>query len=317
MNKREFLEKMALGGAAAFTLPHISSAAAPQQINREPMSMHVFSKHLQFLDYERMAETAAEIGFDGVDLTVRPGGHVLPENVKRDLPKAVAAIRKQGLQCSMITTRLNSPDGKVNQQVLDAAADQGIRYFRTDYFRYPDQADVPAFLQNCQDSLKKLADESEKRGLYASYQNHAGSHYMGAPVWDIAGILRKINSQHLGSQYDIRHATVEGGQAWPIGLNYIHPHINTLVMKDFVWEKREGRWRVVNTPIGDGMVNFPAYFKQLKALNVTAPVSVHFEYPMPEEDDNLSEKQKLEQTQMVMKKDLDKIRQYMKEAGLV
>ncbi|MFP4093330.1 MAG: sugar phosphate isomerase/epimerase family protein [Cyclobacteriaceae bacterium] len=317
MNKREFLEKMALGGAAAFTLPHISSAAAPQQINREPMSMHVFSKHLQFLDYERMAETAAEIGFDGVDLTVRPGGHVLPENVKRDLPKAVAAIRKQGLQCSMITTRLNSPDGKVNQQVLDAAADQGIRYFRTDYFRYPDQADVPAFLQNCQDTLKKLADESEKRGLYASYQNHAGSHYMGAPVWDIAGILRKINSQHLGSQYDIRHATVEGGQAWPIGLNYIHPHINTLVMKDFVWEKREGRWRVVNTPIGDGMVNFPAYFKQLKALNVTAPVSVHFEYPMPEEDDNLSEKQKLEQTQMVMKKDLDKIRQYMKEAGLV
>ncbi|MFP4291166.1 MAG: sugar phosphate isomerase/epimerase family protein [Cyclobacteriaceae bacterium] len=317
MNKREFLEKMALGGAAAFTLPHISSAAAPQQINREPMSMHVFSKHLQFLDYERMAETAAEIGFDGVDLTVRPGGHVLPENVKRDLPKAVAAIRKQGLQCSMITTRLNSPDGKVNQQVLDAAADQGIRYFRTDYFRYPDQADVPAFLQNCQDTLKKLADESEKRGLYASYQNHAGSHYMGAPVWDIAGILRKINSQHLGSQYDIRHATVEGGQAWPIGLNYIHPHINTLVMKDFVWEKREGRWRVANTPIGDGMVNFPAYFKQLKALNVTAPVSVHFEYPMPEEDDNLSEKQKLEQTQMVMKKDLDKIRQYMKEAGLV
>ncbi|MFP4340179.1 MAG: sugar phosphate isomerase/epimerase family protein [Cyclobacteriaceae bacterium] len=317
MNKREFLEKMALGGAAAFTIPHISSAAAPQQINREPMSMHVFSKHLQFLDYERMAETAAEIGFDGVDLTVRPGGHVLPENVKRDLPKAVAAIRKQGLQCSMITTRLNSPDGKVNQQVLDAAADQGIRYFRTDYFRYPDQADVPAFLQNCQDTLKKLADESEKRGLYASYQNHAGSHYMGAPVWDIAGILRKINSQHLGSQYDIRHATVEGGQAWPIGLNYIHPHINTLVMKDFVWEKREGRWRVANTPIGDGMVNFPAYFKQLKALNVTAPVSVHFEYPMPEEDDNLSEKQKLEQTQMVMKKDLDKIRQYMKEAGLV
>jgi sugar phosphate isomerase/epimerase len=317
MNKREFLEKMALGGAAAFALPHISYSASPRQVNKEPMSIHVFSKHLQFLDYDEMAETAAEIGFDGVDLTVRPGGHVLPENVQRDLPKAIAAIQKQGLQSIMMTSRLNSVEPKVNRQVLDAAADQGIKYYRTDYFRYPENADVPAFLQQCRDTLSKLADYSADKELFASYQNHAGSRYMGAPVWDIAGILHEINSPHLGSQYDIRHATVEGGQAWPIGLNYIHPHINTLVMKDFVWEKRDSRWQVVNTPIGEGMVDFPAYFKQLKALKLTAPISVHFEYPMPEENDSLSEQQKLEQTKQVMKKDLDKIRQYLKEAGLV
>lgn len=318
MNKRDFLEKLALGGAAAFALPQVSfSAAAPLRTKREPMSIHVFSKHLQFLGYEEMAETAAEIGFDGVDLTVRPGGHVLPENVSRDLPKAIAAIQKQGLQSSLMTTRLNSSEGKINQQVLDAAADQGIKYYRTSYFRYPDQADVPAFLQNCQDTLKKLADYSEKKNLFASYQNHAGSRYMGAPVWDLARILHEIDSPHLGSQYDIRHATVEGGQAWPIGLNYIHPHINTLVMKDFVWEKRDGRWRVVNTPIGEGMVDFPAYMKQLKALNVTAPISMHYEYAMPEGDDSFTEKQKLEQTKKVMKRDLERVRRYLKDAGLV
>lgn len=317
MNKRDFLERLALGGAAALALPQLSYSAAPRNTRKEPISIHVFSKHLQFLGYDEMAETAAEIGFDGVDLTVRPGGHVLPENVQRDLPKAITAIQKHGLQSFLMTSRLNSPEGKVNRMVLDAAADQGIKYYRTDYFRYPEKGDVRAFLQDCQNTLKKLSDYSEKKGLHASYQNHAGSRLMGAPVWDIAGILHEINSPHLGSQYDIRHATVEGGQAWPIGLNYIHPHINTLVMKDFVWEKRDGRWRVVNTPIGEGMVDFPAYFKQLKALNLTAPISVHFEYPMPEENDSLTETQKLEQTKQVMKKDLDTIRQYLKEAGLV
>ena len=33
-----------------------------------------------------MAEVVAENGFDGADLTVRPGGQVLPENVEKDLP---------------------------------------------------------------------------------------------------------------------------------------------------------------------------------------------------------------------------------------
>ncbi|HUV12018.1 MAG TPA: sugar phosphate isomerase/epimerase, partial [Acidobacteriota bacterium] len=34
----------------------------------------VFSKHLQWLDFKGVGEFAAKVGFDGVDLTVRPGG---------------------------------------------------------------------------------------------------------------------------------------------------------------------------------------------------------------------------------------------------
>ena len=44
-------------------------------------------------DYNEMSKVVAEMGFDGVDLTVRPQGHVLPERVEADLPKAVEAIR--------------------------------------------------------------------------------------------------------------------------------------------------------------------------------------------------------------------------------
>ena len=53
----------------------------------QPLSINIFSKHLQFLDYQATGEMAAEMGFDGVDLTVRPKGHVFPENVKIGLPK--------------------------------------------------------------------------------------------------------------------------------------------------------------------------------------------------------------------------------------
>jgi len=39
--------------------------------------IHLFSKHLQWLDYEGMSKVAKQIGFDGLDLTVRRKGHVL------------------------------------------------------------------------------------------------------------------------------------------------------------------------------------------------------------------------------------------------
>jgi L-ribulose-5-phosphate 3-epimerase len=36
------------------------------------LKINIFSKHLQFLNYYDLAEAAAEMGFDGIDLTVRP-----------------------------------------------------------------------------------------------------------------------------------------------------------------------------------------------------------------------------------------------------
>ena len=98
-------------GAAGLAL----SGMAPRGVFAESAKLHgrevhVFSKHLQWLDYEAMARAAADIGFDGVDLTVRPGGHVLPENVEVDLPRAVQAVRAKGLKADRITTAIVDPD---------------------------------------------------------------------------------------------------------------------------------------------------------------------------------------------------------------
>ena len=46
------------------------------------LKISVFSKTLHWIeDYQTLTETVAEIGFDGIDLTVRPDGNVLPEKV--------------------------------------------------------------------------------------------------------------------------------------------------------------------------------------------------------------------------------------------
>src|SRR6476646_8203207 len=71
------------------------------------LKIHIFSKHLQFLNYEDMANSAAEMGFDGIDLTVRPNGHVLPERVESDLPRAAEAMKKVNFVPSLMTTSVD------------------------------------------------------------------------------------------------------------------------------------------------------------------------------------------------------------------
>lgn len=53
-----------------------------------------------------MAEITSEMGFIGLDLTVRPRAHVLPERVQDDLPKSVDALLQYELNPSMMTTEV-------------------------------------------------------------------------------------------------------------------------------------------------------------------------------------------------------------------
>ena len=71
-----------------------------------PIALVMFSKMLGEFPVAEAARRIKGLGFEGVDLTVRPGGHVLPERVATDLPEAVKAIRGEGLSVPMITTAI-------------------------------------------------------------------------------------------------------------------------------------------------------------------------------------------------------------------
>jgi len=124
-SRRSFLKVASLASTAVLTgiNPLFAQVASATSSARK---VYVFSKHLQWLDYPEMAATAREIGFDGVDLTVRPNGHVLPERVKEDLPKAVEALKAEGLLADRMTTAITDPDDVLTLDVLETAAKTGV-----------------------------------------------------------------------------------------------------------------------------------------------------------------------------------------------
>ena len=245
----------------------------------DQLSIHIFSKHLQFLDYKTTGEMAAEMGFAGVDLTVRPKGHVLPESVKIDLPKAIADIKSAGSQCKLITTSIESVHNPFDVDIIVTAAKLGVQYYRTGWFKYNEEQTMSASLLYYKKQIETLSLLNKKHGITGYYQNHAGKN-IGASFWEIRKILEAADSKYFGTQYDIRHAVAEGGHSWENGLKLLRPHIKGIVLKDFKWGVVNGKWKPVNVPIGEGMVDFDRYFKLLKKYKLKPPVSLHLEYDL-------------------------------------
>lgn len=278
VSRRSFIKNSSMAVAAApFVSADLLKSTGSQDV---PVpKIHIFSKHLQFLDYNAMSEVAREIGFDGIDLTVRPKGHVLPEKVEDDLPKAVDAMKKAGLAPSLFCTAVESAVNATDVRLLQTAARLGFRYYRMNWYRYPDNQSMPQALDSFADKIGGLARLNKKLGLTGCYQNHAGI-LIGSSIWEVYQLLKKAAPEDMGSQYDIRHATVEGGLSWQNGLNLIMPRIKTIVLKDFIWTQRSGKWITQNVPFGQGMIDWDAYFKILKKNNIRVPFCLHLEYPI-------------------------------------
>jgi sugar phosphate isomerase/epimerase len=275
IHRRDFLLCSSLGFLGSF----IPNVAMPQRVSASNnLPIQIFSKLLHFLDIEEMAARVKEMGFAGIDLTVRPEGHVLPEKVTEDLPKAFEIIRKNQLDCPTIVTSIQKADEN-SRRLLQTAAQLGIKQYRAGWLKYPENMDIGSGLVSIKNQLIELEKLNRAVGIVGAYQNHSGD-YFGASIWDFWEVVKDRPSEFLGIQFDIRHATVEGGNSWVQDLHLIYPLIKSINLKDFIWYKDKGKWQARSVPLGTGMVDFIKYFKFLRAQKIQVPVSLHLEYDL-------------------------------------
>lgn len=273
LNRREFLRQTAAVAVAATALPVATSFAAPPEAKKLPWKFCAFEKPLLFLNYDETAEVFAELGFDGIEAAVRSGGHVLPERVEEDLPKFVAALKKHGLEITVLTSGINSVSQPHTEKVLRTAAKLGIQRYRMDWWRYDLDKPIQPQLEALRPKLKELTALNRSLGLTGLYQNHAGANMVGAAGWDIFSLLREHDPKDVALAFDIRHATVEAGLSWSTLFQLVKSHVGAAYFKDFAWEQDKVR----NVPLGEGRVD-KKYAARLKESGFTGPISLHVEY---------------------------------------
>jgi len=308
MNRRIFMKDVAAFAALSATAPFANVLGMPDTSQTKP-EIYSFSKLFQFLSYDELSAVFKEAGVDGIDLTVRKGGHVEPENVERDLPKAANAAQKHGISIPSIVTDIADVDDPLTLRVIKTASENGVKYYRMAYYRYDYQKSLPDNLESFRTKMEQLAELNAKYNISGGYQNHNGSNFGGSP-WEIWEVIRKMDKRWIGCFYDIYHGVVEGLQSWPNALRMIAPHITQRYIKDFYFSATEKNARVIDCELGKGMINFDAYFKICRELNMNQPICLHIEYDLftADEEKSLSHTEKYGKALMIMKRDTDTLK---------
>src|SRR5580692_14030 len=243
---------------------------------RLPM-MCMFSKHFPELNYEDLGKTCRDLGFAGVDLTVRPKGHVLPERVVEDLPRAIDALHKAGLEVPMITTELTSASDPAAVPTLKTAARLGVSYFKAGYWRY-NSVDPLTRIKEVAADIRGLAALAAEHKITMGLHNHSGA-YVGEALWDTWEMIRDLDPRWTGFYYDPGHAAIEGGLGGhDVSMRLALPRLKMVAVKDFIWRKEAGGWKSVWCPMGEGAVDWKTALSTLKEASYNGPISVHAEY---------------------------------------
>lgn len=272
ISRREFLGGLALGSAGLALSANSIPCCAAEGL---PLPIVLFSKAYQPLkfNFDQASEFTAESGLDGVDSPVRPDGEIKPERVGDELPAYVGALRKRGLRMPYLTTAITGTETPNAEAVLRTAKQLGIERYRLGFIYRSDDEGWEKQLGEVRARLKDLAALNKEIGIGAVMQNHSpsGRTYVGGNLDELAHIVEGFDPEQIGVAFDIAHALNVHGSGWRQKFDKIRSHLKVVYVKDTNKDKQFVR-------LGQGEVRSAGYFRLLKELKYSAPISLHIEY---------------------------------------
>jgi sugar phosphate isomerase/epimerase len=248
------------------------------------MKFVLFTDNLADLTIPEACTGARRAGFDGLDLTVRPGGHVPPETAPTGLVDARRAAVAAGVDIPMISTSITDDSSPHAESIFAAATHDGIRRLKLGYWEYRPFGTLAAQLDEARGRLRRLARLGRRYNVLPCVHCHSGR-FLASGGAQLYLLLRDFDPAEIGAYVDPMHMAIEGGLAgWEMGLDLLAPWIALVGVKDFRWlpagrdAQGQKTWRWEYCPLGEGQAPLPEFFGYLKDLKYDGLVSLHSEY---------------------------------------
>lgn len=232
----------------------------------------VFTKPWREPSLEELADKVQEMGFDGVELAVRPGYQVDPATAMEGLPKAAAIFRERGLAIESVATELSA-------RMVAACAAAGVPILRTMLSIDPDSGYVGS-IRGFQEKAMALSPEIEKTDVRIGVQNHCGN-YVGTA----AGLMAALEPlpENFVAVLDFGH-TALCGEPVPYALELALPRLAMANLKSPIRVKGplnaygETTWnhRWVSAP--EGLTPWADVVTELRKRAVDVPICLTAEY---------------------------------------
>lgn len=282
MNRRSTIKKLLFGVTIPFmgetALAATSSRASSAPVLKNNQALYLFTKVLQWVALEDLPATVQDLGFKGIDIAVRGNGHFTIAELKEKLPPLVAASERLGLNAPILTTELTGDNLQEIEEFLKILSGEGVKHYRMGWLKYQ-TLEILKELEAYNSRFKKLAELHSRYQVQGHYQNHAGNG-VGGSVWELVHLLDGIDPGHIGIQYDLRHAVVEGHRSWETAFHVIKDKITTLDIKDFRWNDSSGKDLPLTVPLGEGNVDFGKIASSEAFKSLAVPKIIHVEHDL-------------------------------------
>jgi sugar phosphate isomerase/epimerase len=244
-----------------------------------------FSGCFAKIPYAQLPEIIGSIGYDGMDLTVMPGGHVDPSRYMVDLDRAFQTFQDAGIELPMVTTGFTSPSQTYAYAILYVSAELGARFCRLGVWPPPLPPEASGQLTNIRaammrNDLAQFAATGMRCKITPLLANHAGS-YPGRSIPEAEAMLTGIDSRAFGYCFDPVQAVIEANSAnaWEAALQAALPRLGAVALSDVALDQNPGgpaKPRLC--ALGEGVIDWKKFFSALAAAHFHGPVSMHMDY---------------------------------------
>ncbi len=248
------------------------------------MQVIFFTKFLRGLGVEQLGESAKRLGFDGLDLAVRAGHCINPENARAELPRAVESWRRAGLSVPLVTLETNwtDPEHPGLQAVYAACADAGVPFIKLGYwFWKPDQHYWDAVEQHRME-LAALETIGRKLGLCTLVHTHSDAIY-GSNASGVMHLVRGLDPRHVAVYLDPAHLAFDG-EDLPMALDIVRGYLRMVGVKNAAYERlpQPGsgaalKWKKVMPLLHEGLVDWAQAVQLLRQIGYDGPLAYHGE----------------------------------------
>lgn len=237
----------------------------------------VFTKPWVTEGLPQLADKLAEVGVDGVELAVRPGYQVTPENAAAGLRDAVRAFAERGLQIASIASNADEAtiaacgDAGVSLIRIMAPIDMKLGYVKS----------IEAYRRQFDALLPSL----DRHGVTVGVQNHYGF-FVGSSV-GLLHLLAKYEPRHVCAVLDMAHCAV-AGEPTAMAVDIVKDRLHGLVNFKNAYHARvtgpeeEAVYKVKWTTHRHGGYSWREFAGCLKAVGFSGTFCLPAEYTDPE-----------------------------------
>ena len=176
-----------------------------------------------------LATFVRELGFDGIELPVRPGYQVEPERVDQDLLPA-------SRQLAACDVRITSVAGPADERTIAACAEAGVPLIRV-MVPIPPERSYREEETRLQREFERLIPHLDRYNIRIGVQNHSDRFVSNAS--GLRNFLAPFDPRHVCAVWDPAHCALDG-EIPDLAIDIVWPHLGMVNLKNVYWRRTNG-----------------------------------------------------------------------------